>query len=61
MIGPHNQAVNAWTYFANPEGIGTFSPHRDYIDLYIRGAEHFALPENYIESLRRIKEIAKQG
>jgi len=51
--------ANAWTYFANAEGIGECVPHRDYIDLYIRGAEHFALPEDYVRTLREIRAGAK--
>lgn len=51
--------IKAWTYFANVEGVGKFVPHIDYIDLYIRGAEHFALPEDYIGVLKRIREGAK--
>jgi gamma-glutamylcyclotransferase (GGCT)/AIG2-like uncharacterized protein YtfP len=55
------QPVNAWTYFAIPEGAGKFIPHRDYIDLYMRGAEHFELPEEYIGILKEIRAGAKQG
>jgi hypothetical protein len=54
-------AVIAWTYFANKQENGEFAPHRDYIDFFIRGAEYFALPNEYIGSLRGIKEKAKQG
>lgn len=59
LIDPHGHSVDAWTYFANEEGSGNFLPHRDYIDLYIQGAEHFGLPGAHIEVLKRIREGAK--
>jgi len=56
---PNGHPMNAWTYFANAEGNGECVPHRDYIDLYIRGAEHFALPEDYVRTLKEIRAGAK--
>ena len=43
-----------WTYRANPddEPPREYQPHSEYIGLYIKGAEYFHLPEDYIESLR---------
>ena len=43
-----------WTYIANPQG-KHFLPSKNYIDLYIRGAEYFGLPATYVEELRNIK------
>jgi gamma-glutamylcyclotransferase (GGCT)/AIG2-like uncharacterized protein YtfP len=49
------KASSALTYFAIPDGQNTeFTPHSDYIALYIRGAEHFGLPATYIGKLRRL-------
>jgi AIG2-like family len=32
-----------------------YAPSQGYIRLYIRGAEHFGLPEDYVRSLRAIE------
>jgi cation transport regulator ChaC len=53
------QAVQTQTYFAARERKQDFVPHEDYIDLYLKGARHFGLPAQYIESLERLKNQAK--
>jgi gamma-glutamylcyclotransferase (GGCT)/AIG2-like uncharacterized protein YtfP len=61
LFDSNGHAVLAWTYFANKQDDGEFVPHRDYIDIFIRGAEYVALPEDYIGSLRGIREKAKRS
>lgn len=49
------------TYVAIPEEPRKeFSPHEDYIKLYLRGAEYFGLPDSYIASLKKIKTLKKR-
>jgi cation transport regulator ChaC len=52
-----------WTYVAVPADTPPkdYTPHRDYIKLYIQGAEYFGLPAAYTEKLRKIetKNIAE--
>jgi cation transport regulator ChaC len=55
----NGQVVLTQTYFAVREREQDFMPHRDYIDLYIRGAKHFGLPAHYIRFLERIRQRAK--
>jgi len=45
-----------WTYIAVPQG-AHFLPHGDYIGHYIRGAEHFGLPQEYIQQLKSIETL----
>jgi gamma-glutamylcyclotransferase len=46
-----------WTYTAVPADTPPkdYTPHKDYIELYILGAEYFGLPAAYTEKLRKIK------
>ncbi len=46
-----------WTYFAVPQDNPPkgYLPSRDYLNLYIRGAEYFGLPPEYLEPLRNTK------
>jgi gamma-glutamylcyclotransferase (GGCT)/AIG2-like uncharacterized protein YtfP len=55
----NGRKVSAWTYFAIPKGSGDFVPHPDYIDLYIKGATYFGLTQEYVDSLKRIRDGAK--
>jgi cation transport regulator ChaC len=58
----HNQdgqPAQTQTYFAVREREEDFTPHQDYIDLYLRGAKHFGLPAEYIESLDGVRKKAK--
>lgn len=48
--GEERQAV---TYVANRTG--EFLPHRDYLQVIVRGAEARGLPGEYIESLKQIR------
>jgi gamma-glutamylcyclotransferase (GGCT)/AIG2-like uncharacterized protein YtfP len=52
-----NLRQEVWTYFAIPkdEPPKRYIPHQDYLALYIRGAEAFKLPADYIEKLKRIE------
>ena len=54
----HGRELSAMTYFAVPDGKVEHAPHRDYIDLYVKGAVYFGLPPNYVESLNAIKRSA---
>jgi cation transport regulator ChaC len=46
-----------WTYLAIPqdEPPMRYAPHEDYLAQYIRGAEYFKLPADYIDKLKRIE------
>jgi gamma-glutamylcyclotransferase (GGCT)/AIG2-like uncharacterized protein YtfP len=46
-----------WTYLAIPqdEPPRHYPPHEDYLAQYIRGAESFKLPAEYIDKLKRIE------
>lgn len=58
----HSQAGKSalvQTYFAVPEGNGIFTPHRNYIEHYIKGAKQFGLPHEYIVILEQIIQQAK--
>lgn len=55
IVDQQGRQVTVWTYFAKPDGPPTKElPSREYIDLYMRGAEYFGLPERYLEFLRSI-------
>ena len=51
-----------WTYLAIPqdEPPRRYIPHEDYLAQYIRGAESFKLPAEYIDKLRRIETRKRQ-
>lgn len=53
VIGEDGISHRVWTYFAMPQG--NYLPVKDYIRLYLRGADYFSLPENYIEKLKATK------
>lgn len=55
----NGDAVPTETYFAVRQQEHNFAPHRDYIELYIRGARHFGLPAHYIASLEGVLKNAK--
>jgi len=45
-----------WTYFAVPaEPPQEYEPHKHYIGLYVKGAEYFGLPPQYVEFLRGLE------
>jgi cation transport regulator ChaC len=48
-----------WTYFAIPKDNPAkhYPPHKDYIKLYIHGAEYFDLPKDYVDELRAIVTV----
>ena len=48
-------AREVWSYFAVSQCREFFGPHSEYLALYLSGAQHFGLPPNYIEKLRRIR------
>ena len=50
-----------WAYLAIPQDKPPkhYMPHQDYLALYIRGAESFKLPPEYIDKLKKI-ETAKR-
>ncbi len=53
VIDQQGRIYDVWTYFAIPDDPPQeYQPHKDYIELYVRGAECFGLPEPYIESLK---------
>ena len=47
---------DVWAYFAIPQDTPPrhYMPHQDYLATYIRGAESFKLPADYVEKLKRI-------
>ncbi len=62
LVDEQGHQVTAWTYFAEPDEPPTKArPSRAYIDLYVRGAEYFGLPEKYLEFLRSIPTAAEKG
>jgi hypothetical protein len=56
-----NLKQEVWAYFAIPQDDPPkhYKPHEDYLALYIRGAESFKFPVEYIDKLRKI-ETAKR-
>lgn len=56
VFGVDGKPQIVWTYFAVPQDNPPrhYKPHHDYIALYLRGAEHFGLPPEYQDKLRRI-------
>jgi cation transport regulator ChaC len=63
IIQVHDQngrELSAITYFAVPDGKGEHVPHKDYIELYVRGAVYFGLPAEYLERRQSIKKGAKR-
>ena len=48
--------LETWTYFAVPQDIPPkdYPPAKEYLSLYIRGAEHFGIDASYVERLRKI-------
>jgi gamma-glutamylcyclotransferase (GGCT)/AIG2-like uncharacterized protein YtfP len=62
VVDEQGHQVTAWTYFAEPDESPTKArPSQEYIDLYVRGAEYFGLPEKYLEFLRSIPIAAEKG
>jgi gamma-glutamylcyclotransferase (GGCT)/AIG2-like uncharacterized protein YtfP len=57
----HGTAMKVWAYKAVPQEPGSFKPHRDYIELYVRGAEHFGLPPEYVKCLEELRDCAIQA
>jgi gamma-glutamylcyclotransferase (GGCT)/AIG2-like uncharacterized protein YtfP len=53
----NNLKQEVWTYLALPqdEPPKRYPPHEDYLAQYIRGAEYFKLPAEYIDKLKRIE------
>jgi hypothetical protein len=51
-----------WTYIAIPqdEPPRRYAPHEDYLAQYIRGAESFKFPAEYIDKLKRIETRKRQ-
>jgi cation transport regulator ChaC len=56
----NGEPVQAETYFAIRQREQDFTPHLDYIDLYLRGAKHFGLPVEYLAFLDQLKNQAKR-
>jgi hypothetical protein len=56
---------DVWAYFAIPpdEPPRNYQPHEDYLAQYIRGAQSFKFPAEYIDKLKRIetKKRSKVG
>ena len=62
VLNQRGNSYRVWTYFANPQEdpAKEYTPHGDYIENYVRGAEYFGLPPSYVESLRMLKKTAKK-
>jgi gamma-glutamylcyclotransferase (GGCT)/AIG2-like uncharacterized protein YtfP len=50
-----------WAHIAVPQKEAPFAPHRDYISLYISGAEYYGLPAEYLAGLKRIRHTASKS
>jgi len=57
VINEEGSPIVTWTYVAIPDAspVRYYDPHRDYLALYIRGADYFQLPRDYVDSLRAIR------
>jgi gamma-glutamylcyclotransferase (GGCT)/AIG2-like uncharacterized protein YtfP len=57
----NNLKQQVWTYFALPqdEPPKRYTPHEDYLAQYIRGAESFGLPTEYLNKLKRIETLKR--
>ncbi len=57
VVDKDGNRLQVWTYFATPQDkpVREYLPHKEYIRLYIQGAEYFGLPEGYVRELREIK------
>src|SRR5579862_9664239 len=60
VVDQQGKTVKGWTYKAVPQEPGDFKPHKDYIDLYVRGAKHFGLPSDYVKFLEQLRDNAIQ-
>ena len=51
-----------WTYFAIPQDNPSkhYIPHQDYLAIYVRGAESFKLPADYLDRLKKIETLKRQ-
>lgn len=43
------------TYEVALKSVEHFKPNREYVGLILRGAEHWRLPLDYVETLKRIE------
>ena len=61
VIDQQGLTYRVWTYFAvaADKPPREYSPHKDYIDLYVRGAKYFGLPQDYVDFLRSLTPIAQ--
>ncbi|MFQ5929274.1 MAG: gamma-glutamylcyclotransferase family protein [Nitrospiraceae bacterium] len=48
--------VEAWIYFANVQGEGSFKPSEEYINVMIRGAQDCGLSPEVVAGLQKIKD-----
>jgi gamma-glutamylcyclotransferase (GGCT)/AIG2-like uncharacterized protein YtfP len=55
---PDGTVVEAWTYVANPEIGGPFTPSLKYLETIIEGAKEHGLPEGYIREMEKLKNAA---
>jgi O-acetyl-ADP-ribose deacetylase (regulator of RNase III) len=56
VVDQQGQVHDVWSYFAAGDSAPQeYQPSKEYIDFYIRGAEYFELPQNYVESLKAIR------
>jgi gamma-glutamylcyclotransferase len=60
VFDQQDRKVQVLTYIAVPQQGGPFTPHKDYIDLYVRGAKYFGLPEAHVRTLEVIRKGAKK-
>jgi gamma-glutamylcyclotransferase (GGCT)/AIG2-like uncharacterized protein YtfP len=53
----NNLRQEVWTYLAIPQDTPPkhYVPQEDYLAQYVRGAEYFKLPAEYIDKLRKIE------
>jgi hypothetical protein len=57
ILRTDRRVLEAWTYFAVTDDTPAreYLPSRAYMELYIKGAEHFNLPREYVGQLRQIE------
>jgi len=56
VFDSNDKPHKVWTYFAIPKDNPPkhYVPHKDYLDLYIQGADYFQLPKDYVQKLKTI-------
>jgi len=51
---------SVWAHIAVEQNGGPFSPHPDYIALYVKGASYYGLPPEYIRKLKQLTKMSER-